>query len=286
MGEDGFVAETLTRSRERRGDLQTRVVSGLVLAAVALGFNFAGSIPFALLVAAIALLMAWEWGLIARGTFAGNVLAAHAAAVIIAAVLAVAGFAGLGIALLCLAAIGMAVVRPGGEGRVSALGVLYVGVPAVALLWLRGDEPYGAMAILFILLVVWTADTAAFLSGRLIGGPKLWPSISPNKTWAGLLGGVAASGVAGALFSLALGGSAPHWLAFCGLAIGLVAVVGDLAESALKRGFGVKDASSLIPGHGGFLDRLDSIVSVAAAAGLFSLALDADAPARALLFGA
>jgi phosphatidate cytidylyltransferase len=132
-------------------------------------------------------------------------------------------------------------------------------------------------------LVVWTTDTFAYAGGRLIGGPKLWPSISPNKTWAGLLTGVTASAIAGAVFAAFVHEAAPVMLAFNGLALGFVAQAGDLAESALKRGFGVKDASSLIPGHGGFLDRVDGVVFAATAAALMGLVVDFHAPARAIL---
>ena len=119
----------------------------------------------------------------------------------------------------------------------------------------------------------------------MIGGPKLWAQISPNKTWSGLVGGLVASTVAAALFSLFVAGASPIGLALTGLVLGVVSQAGDLAESALKRIFGFKDASALIPGHGGFMDRMDSIVTVAVAAGLFALAVDPHAPARALLFG-
>jgi phosphatidate cytidylyltransferase len=139
--------------------------------------------------------------------------------------------------------------------------------------------------VLLIFAIVWASDSAAYAAGRLIGGPKLWSQISPNKTWSGLLGGLAASTIAAALFSFFIVGASPLGLALTGLVLGLVGQVGDLAESALKRIFGLKDASALIPGHGGFMDRMDSILPVAVAAGMFALAVDPHAPARALLFG-
>jgi phosphatidate cytidylyltransferase len=135
------------------------------------------------------------------------------------------------------------------------------------------------------LIAVAVTDVAAFVAGRTIGGPKLWPEVSPNKTWAGLLGGIAAAAVAGFLFPFLTGTGAAFWLASLGLAIGLMAQWGDLAESALKRHFGLKDSGDLIPGHGGFMDRMDGIVTASIAAALIGFSIDAFAPARALLYG-
>jgi phosphatidate cytidylyltransferase len=163
--------------------------------------------------------------------------------------------------------------------------VFYVGLPAVALLWLRSDEPFGFTAVLFVFLVVWSSDTAAYAAGRSIGGPKLWPRVSPNKTWAGLIGALAAGAAAGAVFALLEPEADVVRLILLGVGLALVAQAGDLAESALKRLFNLKDASDLIPGHGGFMDRMDSVIAAAVAAALLALAIDAHAPARALLFG-
>lgn len=265
--------------------LKTRAASALVLAIVALGANFAGALPFAVLVTALALVMTWEWGRMVRGWPADIVLAVHGAAVLGAAILAGLGLAAFGLGALAAGAILAAPMAWGSGARLSALGVCYVGLPAAALIWLRQNEPEGATAILFIFLVVWIYDTVAFAAGNLIGGPKLWPRVSPNKTWAGLLGGVAASALMGALFAVLALGSAPLWLALCGAAFGAVAQGGDLLESGLKRWRGVKDTSGLVPGHGGLMDRLDSTAAVALAAGLVALAIDARFPARALLFG-
>jgi phosphatidate cytidylyltransferase len=196
-------------------------------------------------------------------------------------VLTAIGYAALGLSVLVIGAIIVIPLQFGERPIFSAAGVLYCGLPAVALLWLRGDEPMGFLAVIFIFLVVWATDTAAFVAGRIIGGPKLAPSISPHKTWAGLAGGVAAAGLAAAVFALFTDAS-PGSLLLIGLAMGLVAQGGDLAESALKRTFGVKDASNLIPGHGGFLDRLDGIVTVAVVTALAALFANPHAPAAAL----
>jgi len=266
-------------------DLKVRIIAGSIMAAVALALTYAGSTWFALLVLVVALVISWEWGRVVRGASFDLAFLVHAAAVTVAIILAAQGYAALGLAVIAAAAIVLVPLVFGRGARLSVLGVLYVGVPAVALLWLRGDEPYGFLAVLFIFAIVWASDSAAYAAGRLIGGPKLWSQISPNKTWSGLLGALAASTIAAALFSFFIVGASPLGLALTGLVLGLVGQVGDLAESALKRIFGLKDASALIPGHGGFMDRMDSILPVAVAAGMFALAVDPHAPARALLFG-
>jgi len=266
------------------GDLRVRIISGAVLAALAVGFCYLGALPFALLVGLIGVLMSWEWGRVVRGAEFDAVFYVHATAVVVATCFAVAGFAALSLAILAIGAIVLVPLKFGQGSFFSALGVFYVGLPALALLWLRGDEPNGFAAVLFIFLTVWTMDTFAFITGRAIGGPKLWPAVSPNKTWAGLIGGVSASAIGGGVFANVIGAPV-ELLAMTGFVLGVVAQAGDLAESALKRAFGVKDASALIPGHGGFLDRMDSFVPVAVVAALIAFAVDMRSPAQALLFG-
>ncbi|MEM9140434.1 MAG: phosphatidate cytidylyltransferase [Pseudomonadota bacterium] len=138
-----------------------------------------------------------------------------------------------------------------------ALGALYILAADVAFIALRGQEAFGLLSILWAVLVVIAADVGGYFAGRLIGGPKLWPKVSPKKTWAGLGGGIALAFVVGGLFSWATTGTYFYQVCIVSMIAALVAQGGDLAESALKRHFGVKDAGSLIPGHGGLLDRLD-----------------------------
>src|SRR6185295_18114739 len=138
-------------------------------------------------------------------------------------------------AALVIAAITLIPLYVGRGARLSALGVFYVGLPAVALLWLRSDEPFGFTAVLFVFAVVWSSDTAAYAAGRTIGGPKLWPRVSPNKTWAGLAGALTAGAVAATAFAVLEPEVAPLRLIIVGVALALVAQAGDLAESALKR---------------------------------------------------
>jgi phosphatidate cytidylyltransferase len=266
-------------------NLKLRIASGAVLAAVAFLLAYAGPLPFALLILVCAVVISWEWGRLVRGVTFDLGFYVHAIAVTVAIVLAAAGYAALAVAVLVIAAITLIPLYVGRGARLSALGVFYVGLPAVALLWLRSDEPFGFTAVLFVFAVVWSSDTAAYAAGRAIGGPKLWPRVSPNKTWAGLFGALAAGAAAAAVFAALEPEASAVRLLLLGVGLAFVAQAGDLAESALKRLFNLKDASDLIPGHGGFMDRMDSIVAAAVAAALLALAIDPHAPARALLFG-
>jgi phosphatidate cytidylyltransferase len=264
-------------------DLGPRLASGVVLGAVALLLTWAGPTTFALLVLAVALLVAWEWGRIVRRDGLDAIFAVNAVAVLSAGVLALAGLTALGLLALAIGAILAALLGFDRFGRVSAFGVLYSGVPAVSLIWIRSASPHGFEAALFILTVVWAADTGAYFIGRMVGGPKLMPAVSPNKTWSGFVGGLVAS----VLVALALAGVIPAAstgrMVMIALLFAVVAQAGDLMESALKRWHGVKDASSLIPGHGGFMDRVDGLIFVAVAAALIAAWSDVLRPAAALL---
>ncbi len=267
-------------------DLKARLASGIVLAVLSLGLTWWSTATFAVLVGLVAAAMAWEWSTIVRGPGTDVAALLHIALAALAAALAGAGHPVMALLAVVVATVPVMALTAGRQPLMSGLGILYVGLPAVALIWLRSDPMYGLAGILFLLLVVWTSDIGAFIAGRLIGGPKLWPQVSPNKTWAGLLGGLAAAGLGGMAFApLALGNASSIGLGILSVALALVAQGGDLAESALKRAYGVKDASSLIPGHGGFMDRVDSLVAVAVLAGLAAAVVNWQMPARALLLG-
>jgi phosphatidate cytidylyltransferase len=135
----------------------------------------------------------------------------------------------------------------------------------VALVWLRGDVG-GARLILWLMATVWATDIGAFFAGRLIGGPKLAPRISPKKTWAGLIGAMASAGLVGIVADFSVPGApGAAVLAAAGAVMAVVAQAGDLGESWVKRHFGAKDSSALIPGHGGLLDRVDGLLAAALA---------------------
>lgn len=270
-------------------ELRLRIVSGIAVGAIAIGMLVAGPKPFAILMALVAAAMSWEWGRIVRGGDGQEVITLlHIATAVTAAALTGLGMAGIAMAVVAIGAITSAALATGvGRPVLTGVGVLYTSLPVIALAWLRGsDGPVGLLAVLFIVLAVVATDTAAYFTGRSVGGPKLWPAVSPNKTWSGLIGGVTAAAIVGALFPLLTGSGYGPWLAVLGLIVGLVAQGGDLAESALKRHFGRKDASDLIPGHGGFMDRMDGIVTASVVAALIAFAIEAHTPARALLYGA
>ena len=261
-----------------------RIVAAIAMAVVALGVLWAGSLPFAALVAAVAVVVSWEWGRIVRSGGVDAIFVIQACAVIVAVLLASRSLAGLGLIAVLVAAIISALLAFGERGHMAALGALYAGLPAVALVWLRGSDMIGMLAVLFLLLAVWTTDTGAYFGGRQFGGPKLMPRVSPNKTWSGLLCGIAAAGIVGLIFAMVANvGLNAGRMTIGGMVLGLVAQAGDLFESALKREYGVKDASSLIPGHGGFMDRIDGLAAAAVVAAIFAMALNIHAPARALL---
>ena len=274
-----------TAPEGRMRDLMPRLISGLVMAAAALGLTVWGVWPFSLLVLAVALIVTWEWGRVVRKNDFDLILAIHGTAVAAAVLLAVTGLVALSLVVLVIAAVLAALLGFDQLGRISALGVFYAGLPAVALIWFRASEPYGLVAVLFLFTVVWGTDTGAYVSGRTLGGPKLMPSFSPNKTWSGLAGGILTAALLALGFWLAMPELPPVWLVGLAVALALIAQAGDMMESALKRWSGVKDASGLIPGHGGFMDRVDGLIVAVVAAALLAAAINVQAPARALLRG-
>jgi len=168
----------------------------------------------------------------------------------------------IGLVALGVAAMGWEWHRmTGGAPRMMAIGLLYIGPGALALLWLRDHGAVGLANVAFVFAVVWASDIGAYLVGRMVGGPKLAPAISPGKTWSGAAGGVLA--VVGV--GLLAGGA---WAVLVAVLLGLSAQIGDLLESAIKRHFGVKDSGWLIPGHGGVLDRVDAVLTAAPLAAL------------------
>jgi len=272
--------------RARLGDdFAPRLTSGLAMGAVAALCTFLGAVPFAMLVIAVAILLSWEWGRLVHGREGDVVITVHIVAAAGAAVLAAFEKVGLGLLVLPIGAILAMLLSLGRNSLFSAIGVFYVGLPEVALIWLRSDAALGLLAVIFVIVVVITSDTAGFLTGRLMGGPKLWPRLSPNKTWAGLVGALAASSIIAALFWFAVPESSAVRLAAAGAMLSFVAQAGDFAESAIKRRFGAKDASSLIPGHGGVMDRVDGLVAAASAVGLAAFVINVHSPAHALLLG-
>ncbi len=256
--------------RENRRELLLRLASALVLGAGVLYVTYLGGWPFLLLLALGAALMAQEWGRIVRGRPVDSLIGPHIFAALVALFLAAQSY--LLIACLVLLLVAVLLHFLSGERHTrpwSAAGVLYTGLPVAALAWLSGGMAGGgSQAIFYLFAVVWATDIGAYVVGRLIGGPKLAPRISPGKTWAGFVGGVLLGAMVGWGFALFAAPANPGVIALLSLGLAMVSQLGDLLESALKRHFGVKDSGTLIPGHGGILDRVDGLVTAALLAAL------------------
>ncbi len=236
-----------------------------MLLPVALAAIWAGGVWFSLFVGLALVAMAWEWaGLCAPGQIA--VVAATAVLGIVILTIVTLGLYWPAVAVAGLGAIVVAALvrqQTLADRAIAGFGVVYISAACAGAVWLRAQEGLGAMLVLWLVLVVVATDIGAYAAGRSIGGPKLAPRISPNKTWAGLIGGAAAAAVVGvaAARSLPAIGTETWRVAGIGAGLAVVAQLGDLLESHLKRRAGVKDSGTLIPGHGGVLDRLDGVLA-------------------------
>lgn len=246
--------------------LLKRIISAAILAPLVLLAFYFGGFWFAALVVSAAGLMGWEWARMCNGGRFG-----WPGALVIAALVVPA------LTFLLSPTVLPPAVLLGGAGLSAAaaalrlarkdlplfilFGTLYIGLACLALLWLRSVPQDGRDLVFWLLAVVWATDIGAYFAGRGIGGPKLAPAISPNKTWAGLIGGVLSAALVGVLAAGLLGRDATLPVVG-GMVLAVVAQGGDLLESWCKRRFGVKDSSHIIPGHGGILDRVDGLLAV------------------------
>jgi phosphatidate cytidylyltransferase len=267
----------------RKPEVAVRVASAIVLAALALGAAVLSPWTFFVLVMVGGGLVAWEWGRLTRGNGFDGTALISAVSVSAIAVLVSVGRPDLAVFVLAAAAVAFGfTAASSGQAGWSLAGLAYAAFPAFALVWLRGDPALGAVAVLFLFAVAWTTDTASYAAGRLIGGPKLAPRISPKKTWSGFIVGAVTPALVAYGFALALEGTSPLKLALVSLALALACQMGDLVESWVKRRVGAKDVSQMIPGHGGLLDRIDGLLFAAILAGLIALRDPAN-PGRGLL---
>lgn len=266
-----------------RNNLALRIVSSLVLAPIAIAAAYFGGEIFLVFWALAALGVLWEWDTLVCAHDRNPVLAIGAAALVCAGLLLAFDWVGTAAALVALGVLGVATVASTVRRAWCAAGLLYAAALLIPPVVLRGDAAFGFAAIVFLFVIVWLTDSTAYFVGRAVGGPKLMPRVSPNKTWSGAIGGTLAAVVGGVLVARHFGaGSAAVGAVAFGLSV--VSQCGDLAESAIKRRFSAKDASSLIPGHGGLMDRLDGFVAAALAATLVGLAHGGfNAPARGLM---
>lgn len=239
-------------------NLVMRILAALVLAPFAIALAYAGGWLWALLVTLVSIGLFAEWLMVVG---AGSAALTGAGTVVIAMMGACVAFGALKTAVVT-GLIGGAIVTLIARGKFvwAATGFAYASAALLASILVRQDLVHGFAALMLVLLVVWATDIGGYFAGRSIGGPKLWPRVSPKKTWTGAFGGFAASlAVASGFAAFGIGKAVP--LLFVSAALSVVSQAGDLFESAVKRRFGVKDSSHLIPGHGGLLDRLDGFVA-------------------------
>jgi phosphatidate cytidylyltransferase len=248
-------------------NLVVRVIVAMVLAPAAIAIAYAGGWLWTVLVTLAAIGLYVEWLTIIGAARERRVVASGVVALAVAGVCLATGRIDASLVVLALGLGGAAMLSPA-QPIWTAGGFFYAAAAQVASVLVRLDQAYGFVALILILLVVWVTDIGGYFAGRGIGGPKLWPRVSPRKTWAGAIGGFAASLVVAAGFAaLGLGKTVP--LLLVGAALSIVSQLGDLFESAVKRRFGVKDSSHIIPGHGGLLDRLDGFVAAVVMAAIF-----------------
>lgn len=268
--DDGPAARSVGGGRVRWSDLRLRVLSAVVLAPVVLGCLWLGGAAWLGLLGLGALGLGVEWarlcGVPARRWPGGGI----PATLVLAAV--VTAFSAGGSVLVLLAG---ALAFAAAGRRVAAAGTLYLGLALLAMAVLREDAASGFANMLFVMLVVWSSDIGAYLFGRLLGGPRLAPSISPGKTWSGGAGGLVAAILMGGVVAAVVGASGAGLAraALIAAVLGIASQAGDLLESAVKRRAGVKDSGWIIPGHGGLLDRLDGLLAAAPLAALLALQL-------------
>ncbi|MEO9167778.1 MAG: phosphatidate cytidylyltransferase [Aestuariivirga sp.] len=265
-------------------DLTVRGLSTIILMPIAIYCVWQGGIWFQMFIGVLAVLIAHEWADIVHD---GNERAF--------ALLALSGMASVfvtenqGLDAACavilmiwLLSVLQWVMRAGQGSIWGLLGIFYVGLPMVAFVLLREDAPWGRLAVIWCFLIVWTADICAYFFGRLIGGPKLAPRLSPKKTWAGLLGAMLGASVASALFAYELDLNIKV-LALLAVCLTCVEQAGDIMESAMKRRFNRKDSGNFIPGHGGVLDRVDGLLAVVLIAAVIGFVHEAGSAAAGLL---
>jgi phosphatidate cytidylyltransferase len=265
---EGEAAPAAAGEQESR-NLLMRVVAALVLAPTAIAIAYAGGWLWIALATLTAIGLYIEWLSIVGAARNRPVIVSGIVALAIAGLCLMVGRLDASLLALGLGFAAVALLSPQRRNW-TAVGFFYAGAAAVASVLVRIDQAWGFVALILILLVVWATDIGGYFAGRGIGGPKLWPRVSPKKTWAGAIGGFAASLVIAAGFAaFGLGQTGP--LLLLGAVLSIASQLGDLFESAVKRRFGVKDSSHIIPGHGGLLDRLDGFVAAVVLAAIFGL---------------
>jgi phosphatidate cytidylyltransferase len=278
---EGEAAPAAAAEPESR-NLLLRVVVALVLAPLAIAIAYAGGWLWVCLVTLASIGLYVEWLTVVGAAGEIRVAASGVVALALAGLGLAAGRIDAALVVLAIGFVAVVLISPERRNWTAA-GFFYAAAAEIASVLVRLDSAKGFVALILVLLVVWVTDIGGYFAGRGIGGPKLWPRVSPKKTWAGAIGGFVASlVVAGGFAVLDLGKTGP--LLLLGAMLSVVSQLGDLFESAVKRRFGVKDSSHIIPGHGGLLDRLDGFVAAVVMAAIFGfLRGGADGVGRGLM---
>jgi len=255
-------------------ELKLRIYSSIVMVILVVVATWLGGYAFRALAAAIGVLIYYEWSTMTRlGERSARGNAWGWLSVVVVAGNLLFGPADLTFPLLCGFALTAAILA---IAKVwswwQAGGIFYAGLAAVALAEIRGEDALGLSAMLLVFAIVWSTDILAYFVGRAIGGPKLAPRISPGKTWSGAIGGTIAAVIAGIGMTLVFFSQISLWTLVIALVLSVSSQIGDLFESFVKRRFGAKDSSQLIPGHGGVMDRVDGLVFACFAAFFLAIA--------------
>jgi phosphatidate cytidylyltransferase len=250
-------------------NLLLRIVAALVLAPLAIAIAYAGGWLWTALVTLAAIGLYVEWLMITGAARVKRDAIGGSFALVVAGLVLALGRVDIALVILALGLISTW-FDARGQRFWTAAGFFYAAAAEIASVLVRVDQVWGFVALVFVLLIVWVTDIGGYFAGRGIGGPKLWPRVSPKKTWAGAVGGFVASlAVAAGFVALDVGEAA--WLVPLSAVLSIVSQLGDLLESSVKRRFGVKDSSHLIPGHGGLMDRLDGFVAAIVLAAILGL---------------
>lgn len=251
------------QNKTKISDLGLRFLSAIILGPAVLLLIYLGGLAFDVFITFIICLFLWEWFTITKSN--GSFFAVLCGQFGLICVLLLHIFQQTDYVFAPILATSVFFYifnRLSRSGRWGAEGILYASLALYALLSIRGGAN-GYLICMFVVLVVWATDIFAYFVGRFIGGPKLWASVSPKKTWSGAIGGVVFSVLASVAFVYLLGVNSLFFWTLSAVCLSIVSQGGDLLESAIKRRFDVKDSGNLIPGHGGIMDRVDGLVAAA-----------------------
>lgn len=258
-------------------ELRLRTLSAIVMLIVVLSATWLGGFYFSCLAAVIGLTVFWEWSHM-TGLAANSIRGVAAGWFSVAVIALNVVFGDMTLSLPLLGGFTVTLILATFIWRWSwwlSAGVLYSGACIVALASIRDDDALGFVAMLFVFVIVWSTDILAYFVGRALGGPKLAPRISPGKTWSGAIGGTIAGVIGGYIVAFSYFSVSGLWIPILALALSVLSQMGDLFESFIKRRFGAKDSSHLIPGHGGVMDRVDGLATASFGAFIIAMSLAA-----------